>query len=123
MVMAWPANLPLLVRADSYQITRDYGVVQSATELGPIKARRRRTVPVCRRQMTLVFKDTELPIWEGFLEQISGGAEAFSWRPPFGGATETVRLQVPPGGLVLSQTANQAGVPRWSLNLLVEVLQ
>lgn len=108
---SWPAALPIRIEAASYGVRRDGGVIESPVDRGRPKTRRRFDDVVVRRRVTLRFEASEMDDWETFLDTgIAGGALPFSWpHPERGGATETVRIEVPDGGVRHRQANRSAG--------------
>ena len=110
-VASWPAALPVRIEAGSYGVRRDGGVIESPVDRGRPKTRRRFDDVIVRRRVTLRFEASEMDDWETFLDiTIAGGALPFTWpHPELGGRTETVRIEVPDGGVRHRQANRSAG--------------
>lgn len=96
MPAVWPSTLPEYVLADAFKEALNNQTIESATDTGSPKVRRRFTKLVRKFDMAVLLSDSQVATFENFwLNTLKGGSLPFDWVHPRTRASITLRFRSP----------------------------
>lgn len=96
MPAVWPSTLPEYVLADAYKEALNTQTIESATDTGSAKIRRRYTKLVRKFDMSILLSQAQLATFENFwLDTLRGGSLPFEWVHPLTRVAITLRFRSP----------------------------
>ncbi len=97
MPALWPSTLPAYVLEDGYQETLNDQTVESQTDTGSVKIRRRYTKLIRTFDLTVRMTEAQRATFETFWQTtLAGGSLTFDWVHPATRAATTFRFRKPP---------------------------
>lgn len=109
-----------LILAEGYAEEPDYGLVRTEMDGGIAKQRRRFSVPVISRSVTVkVISDADRARFDAwFRRDANGGASWFNWLDPVDGVRKRARVT----GTRPPYRWQREGVGRWQAQLQIETI-
>jgi hypothetical protein len=96
MPAVWPSTLPEYVLADAFKEALNTQTIESATDTGSVKVRRRYTKLVRKFDIAVLLSEAQLATFETFwLDTLRGGALSFDWVHPLKRTAVTFRFRSP----------------------------